>query len=55
MTLGLAFWIIFLVFIVLGFPGSTWLGDRGPWANWLVGALLIGLLGWATFGAMIRG
>ncbi len=55
MSLGLAFWIIFLVFVVLGFPGNNWLGTRGPLGNWLVGALLIGILGWAEFGAMIHG
>jgi len=54
MSLGLAFWIIFLVFVVLGFPGNTWLGSRGPYGSWIVGALLLGILGWQVFGAMIR-
>jgi uncharacterized membrane-anchored protein len=55
MTLAIAFWVIFLVFVVLGFPGSNFLGPNGPMGTWLVGAILIGLLGWAVFGAMIRG
>lgn len=54
MPLGIAYWIIFLVFVVLGFPGNNWLGDRGPLGNWIVGILLFGILGWAQFGAMIR-
>ncbi len=55
MSLGLAFWIIFLVFVILGFPGNNWLGTRGPLGNWIIGALLFGILGWAEFGAMIHG
>ncbi len=39
----------------LGYPGNTWLGPRGPLGNWLVGAMLLGILGWAVFGAIIHG
>jgi hypothetical protein len=54
MALGIAFWVIYLVFVILCFPGNTLLGDRGPLGNWIIGALLFGLLGYAVFGAMIH-
>ncbi len=54
MTLGLLFWILMLIALVCGWPGNPWLGGR-PWVNNLLLFLLLGVLGWAVFGAAIKG
>jgi hypothetical protein len=57
MTIGLLFWILYIIFVVLGFaqvgpPGpSTYVG----YGRALVFAVLIGLLGWRVFGPAIHG
>jgi hypothetical protein len=53
MSMGLAFWILMLVWVV--FSGTQL--ARDGWAGMpatLLLVLLFGLLGWATFGAPIR-
>lgn len=51
MTLGLAFWVLMLVWLVFGLllhfgmVGGAWAG-----ANVVLLFVLFGLLGWATFG-----
>jgi hypothetical protein len=57
MTLGLAFWILMLIWLVFGiathfYPG--W-GPYGIWGGTLLLFVLLLLLGWAVFGAPIRG
>ena len=55
MTLGLAFWIIMLVWLVFGalllfgMVGTTWAG-----ASTLLLFVLFGLLGWQVFGAPLH-
>jgi len=52
MTLGLLFWIIFVVWIIFG-----WYVNRTNQANWPyvgVGAVLLFLLGWQVFGFVIH-
>jgi len=55
MTLGLAFWIIMLIWLVFGLMihfgvvGGLWAG-----ANVLLLFVLFGLLGWQVFGAPLR-
>ena len=55
MSIGLLFWVLFLVALVLGFvlapADDRWGGVRGNLLWWV----LIGLLGWGVFGAPIKG
>lgn len=60
MTLGLAFWILMLLWLVLGmvwnWPGSAAaVGPYGPVVNTLLLFLLFLLLGWRVFGAPLHG
>jgi len=54
MPLGWIFWILFILCVIWYLPFNRY-GTAYPWANWLVPMILIGLLGWATFGAMVKG
>jgi hypothetical protein len=55
MTIGLAFWIIMLIWLIFGIAihfgvvGGIWAG-----ANVLLLFILFGLLGWQVFGAPLR-
>lgn len=53
MTLGLCFWIIMLIWLVVG-GWSVWPNLQAAAPNILLFVLLL-LLGWQTFGAPIRG
>ena len=51
------FWIIYVIVGVFGLFGlSPWGRDNpwGPFGSWLVLFILIGLLGWHSFGPPIR-
>ena len=52
MSLGLAFWIIFLIWAVFG-VWWNWPNHAAVGGNAILFVLLL-LLGWATFGAPIR-
>lgn len=55
MTLGLAFWIIMLIWLVIGGVGFT--STPGPWYGWgghLMLFILLLLLGWHAFGAPLH-
>ena len=52
MSKSLAFWIIYLIAIVLTVFLNWPLGRLS--AQWLVIMLLIGIIGWAVFGAAIK-
>ena len=57
MTIGLVFWILMLLWLVFHF-WVYWAPPNQPWAGWAPNVLLFVLmllLGWATFGAPIRG
>jgi hypothetical protein len=52
MSLGLCFWILFLLAVVLGFPPVR---EKAPsWAGSLILALMLLCLGWAVFGAPVQ-
>lgn len=53
MTKAVAFWLIYVVFFIL----ALWFSWPPNWglAGTLVIFALIGLVGWAVFGAMIKG
>lgn len=59
MSLGLVFWILMLIWVAFSaasfFPGSSNWPAGLPWANNFLLFLLFLLLGWASFGAPIRG
>jgi hypothetical protein len=57
MSIGLAFWVLMLVWLVFGIgwhfgfvPGTV-----APWANGLLIFILLGLLGWHSFGPPLHG
>ena len=59
MPLGIAFWVIFLLWVLFGFwwywptePGPRGFGPLG--ANLLL-VILVFILGWATFGFILQG
>lgn len=58
MTLGLAFYILMLLWLVFGavtyWPGSQY-ANYWPAGNWLLLFLLFLLLGWKVFGAPLHG
>ena len=56
MSIDLLFWIVYIVWVIFGFVGVP----NGPGNYWgygrhLVIVVLIGLLGWKTFGPAIHG
>lgn len=58
MTVGLVFWILMLLWLVLSVISAPWPG-RQPWPYWshantLFLFILFLLLGWGVFGAPIR-
>lgn len=59
MTLGLAFWILMLLWLVFGlawnWPGGPTVGPYGPIGNALLLFLLLLLLGWRVFGPPLHG
>lgn len=55
MTLGLAFWIIMLIWLLWTWPGNPWVGTYGPLGGNLLLFVLFLLLGWHAFGAPIHG
>lgn len=52
MPLGLVFWVVYLVALVLSLVQS-WPFSLGS-AGTILFFVLIGILGWAQFGAMVR-
>jgi hypothetical protein len=57
MTLGLAFWILMLIWFVFGILTHYGMvpGTYGPLGNTLLLFVLFLLLGWKVFGAPIHG
>jgi hypothetical protein len=59
MPLGLIFWVIMLLWLLLGLGLQFgWFGPNqqvGVWGNTLMLFLLFALLGWRVFGAAIQG
>ena len=54
MSLGLAFWIILLLWLVLGLIAPYW----GPWPLWpshILLLILLLLIGWKVFGPPLHG
>jgi len=58
MSIGLIFWILMLFWLVFGM-WTNWAsihsGDYRPFGNNLLLFILLLLLGWAAFGAPVRG
>lgn len=59
MTLGLAFWILMLLWLVFGlawnWPGGGAVGTYGPIGNVILLFFLFLILGWHSFGAPLHG
>lgn len=55
MTRGLAYWILMLVWLVLGIAWHfTLVTGLAVWGLGLIPFLLFGLVGWQVFGAPLR-
>lgn len=58
MSLGLAFWVLMLLWLVFGlawnWPGNA-VGQYGPIGNTLLLFILLLILGWHAFGAPLHG
>lgn len=58
MTIGLAFWILMLLWLVFGlawnWPGGSAVGPYGPLGNTILLFILLLLLGWHAFGAPLH-
>jgi len=52
MNRGLLFWVLMLISLVVGFWRSNW--DWKGYAPNFVLFVLLALLGWATFGPMVK-
>jgi hypothetical protein len=56
MPIGIAFWVLMLLWLVLGlwlnYPGNS--TPYGPVANWVLLFLLFLLLGWQVFGPALH-
>jgi hypothetical protein len=51
MNIGLAFWILMLIWLVFGLAWHFgWIGAYGPWGGSLLLFVLLLLLGWKVFG-----
>lgn len=55
MSLGLAFWILMLIWAVFGIFVHVYPGPYGVWGGTLLLFVLLLLLGWQVFGAPLRG
>jgi hypothetical protein len=56
MTMGLAYWIIMLLWFVLGLVvRGGYIGNHYVWAGDLLLFILFVLVGWKVFGAPLRG
>lgn len=59
MGLGLAFWILMLLWLVFGlawnWPGNAVVGQYGPIGNALLLFILLLILGWHDFGPPLHG
>lgn len=52
MPKGLLFWVIFIIGVIL-YSGLNWPFSRPAWGGIII-FILIGILGWATFGAIVQ-
>ena len=56
MSLGLAFWIIWLILIAFGIGWQFGVvGIYGPIGGWAIFLLMLTLLGWKVFGPPLKG
>lgn len=56
MTLGLAFWILMLIWLVFGLAWhGGYVGTYGPMGGTLLLFCLLALLGWHSFGPPLHG
>ena len=56
MSLGLAFWILMLIWLVFGLAWHAgFAGPYGVWGSSILLFILLGLLGWHAFGPPIHG
>ncbi len=55
MPIGVLFWVIFIIWILLsGWGWRSNLGEPSVWGGGLILAFLLGLLGWHVFGPLLR-
>ena len=58
MTLQILFWVLYIIALIFGAWGNYTAGQPYPFGRWASGSLLvfvlIGILGWAIFGAPVH-
>ena len=58
MNLGIFFWIVYVVCFLISLFLTNQVPERAGWPAWtrnsLIFFILIGLLGWAQFGAVVH-
>lgn len=52
MSLGIAFWLVFILYIILS-VFLAWPGTRAGWVSFALQAILFFLIGWGLFGAIV--
>lgn len=52
MSLGILFWIIFLIALIFGIPQVN--AKVPAWSSNLIFWILVGILGWAVFGQPVH-
>ena len=55
MPIGLAFWILMLLWLIGGWWGGRWTQSPVTWGPDLLLFILLALLGWHDFGAALHG
>jgi hypothetical protein len=55
MAIGLAFWIIMLLWLIVGVPWPWWPSAWPGWPGHVLLFILFLLLGWHAFGPPLRG
>jgi hypothetical protein len=55
MSLGLAFWVIMIVWVVFSFAARVgYVGTEYGWGGTLLLVVLFGILGWQVFGPVLH-
>ena len=53
MPLAVFFWVVFILWMIVRYPGATW-GPYGAYGGYLLLIVLIATLGYGVFGGMIH-
>jgi hypothetical protein len=54
MPLGMIFWMLMIIWLIFGVVNTDWTGGWRAGSGNLLLFVLLGLLGWAEFGSVIK-